>query len=262
MILLDIKDRQKYGDYFKDCEDSCILSALAGMNGEMFCDSKENPRVFLINVADYSFIAGDSASENAKKILELADKIHESDFNIRCVNKEFEKVLEETYKDRYYTYSRFATYRSFENMDFEMLENKVKEAEKEYTLSLIDKNLFDYCKNNEWSEDFVIGYNNYEEWERNGMGVLFLKEGDPVSGASSYSAYPGGIEVEIITREDYRKKGLGFASGAALLIECKKRNLLASWDAAHEQSLRLAEKLGYKFMYEYKIYGIKKSGRN
>ena len=43
------------------------------------------------------------------------------------------------------------------------------------------------------------------------LGVVILKDVEPVSGASSYSEYRGGIEIEIDTREDYRRKvGISF----------------------------------------------------
>ncbi len=256
MKTLDLERRNYYADLFKECEDSCILSALSGMNGEMYVDNLEKPEVVIINVADYSFVAGDPESEKAKDCILFLSGIHQDDFNIRCVNKDFNKVVEAVYNDKYSLYSRFATLRSFEYMDFDYLQKAVCEREKEYKLSLIDEKLFNKCKEISWARDLVIGFNSYSEWEKSGLGVVFLKDDEPICGASSYSSYPGGIEVEIITREDFRKKGFGFSIGAALLIECKKRNLLASWDAAHEQSLKLAERLGYKFLYKYDIYAI------
>lgn len=259
MIFLDVERRECLKNMFAACEDSCILSALSGMNGEAYVDNPNSPSVAIINVADYSFIAGDGSEEKALEAVRFIDTIHKDpwDYNIRCVNKEYESYVREVYKERVYKYSRFATVRSFENMDFTILTNAVEEKRKDFELKLIDEKLFNECKKTEWMNDFVIGYRSYEEWEKTGLGVLFLKDGDPVSGASSYSAFPGGIEVEIITREDYRKQGLAFAAGAALIIECKKRNLVASWDAAHEKSLALAKRLGYKFLYEYGIFGIK-----
>ena len=38
-----------------------------------------------------------------------------------------------------------------------------------------------------------------------------MKNGKPVSGASSYSALQGGIEIEVDTKKEYRRKGLAFA---------------------------------------------------
>lgn len=257
MTLLETEERSKLSKMYEPCEDSVILSALSGMNGEVYVDDRENPTVSVLNVSDYSFIAGNPESINVRKAVEFIDSIHSDDYHIRCVDSGFEKVVEEVYKERLDVYFRFATVRSFDGMDFEKLSKAVDEMKQKYELRLIDKELFEKCKSTEWMRDFVISFDNYEEWEEKGLGVMFLKDGEPVSGSSSYSAYPGGIEIEIVTREDYRRQGLAYAIGAALLLECKKRNLVASWDAAHEKSLALAQKLGYKFLYEYKIYGIR-----
>lgn len=249
---------EKIIGFFDECEDSCILSAFSGSNGEVYADDENNPTVALAKVADYFYIAGKKGSNNIEEAVRFTDKVHENgDYNIRVFGKEIEEVLKKIYKDRVYVYSRFATVRSFENMDFEKLKNVVEEKKKEYELRLIDRELYSICRETEWMKNFTIGFDSYKEWKANGLGVLFLKDGVPISGASSYSSYPGGIEIEIITREDFRKQGLAYASGAALLLECKNRDLIASWDAAHEKSLALAMKLGYKFLYEYRIFGIK-----
>ena len=75
-------------------------------------------------------------------------------------------------------------------------------------------------------------------------------------GASSYSTYDKGIEIEIDTREDHRRKGLAYACGAKLILECQKRDLYPSWDAQNKSSVALAEKLGYHFSHEYVAYEV------
>lgn len=77
-----------------------------------------------------------------------------------------------------------------------------------------------------------------------------------VSGASSYSRYLDGIEIEIDTREEYRRKGLAYICGAKLILECLKRNLYPSWDAHNPASIALAEKLGYHFSHAYQAVEI------
>ena len=79
-------------------------------------------------------------------------------------------------------------------------------------------------------------------------------DGEVVSGASSYSSYTGGIEVEVDTKEEYRRNGLATACAAKLIIECLKRNLYPSWDAQNKWSVALAEKLGYHYSHAYTAY--------
>lgn len=70
-----------------------------------------------------------------------------------------------------------------------------------------------------------------------------------VSGTSSYSRYREGIEIEIDTRKDCRRKGFPYACGAKLILECRKRNLYPSLDAHNKASAALAEKLGYHYSH-------------
>lgn len=258
MFEVDVIERKKYSDIFSKCEDSCILSALSGMAGMLYVDDEKNPEIYVVRVSDYCFLAGNSNAKTAGDCIRFIDSLFSDEYNIRCVDEGFEKVIEKVYGNRADKYSRFATVKSFEYMDFDKLSDNVKSLDKKFSLALIDEKYFNLCKKKEWMKDFVISYETYDRWEKTGLGVLILNDGEPVAGASSYSAYPGGIEIEIITREDYRKRGLALISGSALLLECKKRGLIASWDAAHERSLRLAEKLGYKFLYKYDIYNISK----
>lgn len=106
--------------------------------------------------------------------------------------------------------------------------------------------------------DWVSQYPDYESYKTLGLGVVILKDGEPVSGASSYSSYRNGIEIQIDTREDFRRKGLASSCAAALILECTKRGLYPSWDAQNPGSVALAEKLGYHFDYEYEVYEIQK----
>jgi len=125
-----------------------------------------------------------------------------------------------------------------------------------YELKLIDKVLYDKTRSIPWSADLCWNFPTYEDYQENGLGVVVLKDGEIVSGASSYIYYRGGIEIEIDTREDERRKGLATACGARLILECLERGLYPSWDAHNKESLALAEKLGYQFDREYPAYEI------
>jgi predicted GNAT family acetyltransferase len=93
-------------------------------------------------------------------------------------------------------------------------------------------------------------------YKRYGLGVAILKDGEPVSGASSYTSYIGGIEIQIDTKQEYRRRGLAYISGAKLILECLKRGLYPSWDAHNIWSVALAKKLGYRLDREYIAYVI------
>jgi predicted GNAT family acetyltransferase len=89
-----------------------------------------------------------------------------------------------------------------------------------------------------------------------GRGIAVLKNGRIVSACSSYSRYREGIETEVDTLEEERRKGLASAASAALILLCLDEGLYPCWDAANGVSVRLAEKLGYTFGGEYSSYWI------
>lgn len=97
-----------------------------------------------------------------------------------------------------------------------------------------------------WSRDFCSCFDGPGDFVRRGLGVAALWEGVPVAGASSYIIYEGGIEIEIDTRPDHRRRGLAAVCGAALILMCLERGLYPSWDACDLRSVALAEKLGYR----------------
>ena len=68
-----------------------------------------------------------------------------------------------------------------------------------------------------------------------------------VAGASSYSRYDKGIEIEIDTQEDHRRKGLTYACGAKLIWECLEEGLYPSWDAQNKWSVAIGRKAGIPF---------------
>lgn len=90
-----------------------------------------------------------------------------------------------------------------------------------------------------------------------GIGFVLYKDETAVSGATSFSIFNGGIEIEIATHPDYRRKALATITASALMLHCLERDLYPSWDGANMESVRLAQKLGYILKEPYDTYFIK-----
>ena len=100
-----------------------------------------------------------------------------------------------------------------------------------FSSGAFDELLFRLLQKGEWSHDLCSQFADYADYERRGIGVAALYQGTPVAGASSYTVYRGGIEIEIDTRVDFRRQGLATACGARLILNCLERGLYPSWDA-------------------------------
>lgn len=164
------------------------------------------------------------------------------------------KIFEKIGKKKSRCVERYAIKKEKDIFDIKYLNSLVGQLSKDYELKFIDKELYQQCMKYDWSVDFVQGYQTYEEYQKYGLGIVAIYNGEVVSGASSYSSYAGGIEVEVDTKEEYRRNGLATACAAKLILECLKRNLYPSWDAQNKWSVALAEKLGYHYSHTYIAY--------
>ena len=104
--------------------------------------------------------------------------------------------------------------------------------------------------------DFVSAFGSKEKYLQIGRGMVITKNGEIVAGASSYTRYHEGIEIEVDTVKSERRKHLATIVCAALILNCLNEGLYPSWDAQNRNSVHLAEKFGYEFDHEYVAYEV------
>jgi len=209
----------------------------------------------MVILGDFCFLAG---KPNAELVAYKPESFEKHYIIMVPGNEGWSALIEEHYKEGAERNSRFAIHKDKGQFDKKKLEKVAADIPEGYELKMIDETLYEACLSEEWSADFVSNYKDYTMFEKLGLGVLMIKEDtvELVAGASSYSSYKDGIEIEIVTREDHRRKGLAYRCAAKLILECLKRNLYPSWDARTRISVALAEKLGYVYSHEYVAYDI------
>ena len=158
-------------------------------------------------------------------------------------NEDWKKAIVQSYGNKAKIVSRYATKKEPDIFDKEKLEAAVSYLPSGYQIRMIDKSLYQMCRAETWSADLVSQFQTYEDYHKLGLGAVILKDNTIVSGASSYSRYQTGIEIEIDTRKEYHRQGLAYACGAKLILECLKQNLYPSWDAQNPGSFALADNL-------------------
>jgi GNAT superfamily N-acetyltransferase len=87
-----------------------------------------------------------------------------------------------------------------------------------------------------------------------GLGFTFLSAGEPAGVAYSSLVCSQGIEVSIYVTKPHRRRGVATALGSRLLLACLEKQLRPNWDAANLESVRLAEKLGYRRRGSYDAF--------
>lgn len=246
-----LKDLKLAELIFGNWEETIILSCLQGVMGEVWVYGDSQPQSALAKLgkeAAFGFLAGRPNTD----LLELC---RGQDIILVPQNQAWANLIEATYKEKAHAFTRYAT---MKNTDFDdkMLKDIVLGLPKELELRRIDQQIYDACLEETWSQDLVANYDNFLHYQQFGVGVVILHKGQMVAGASSYSTYQDGIEIEIDTHPDYRRKGLAKIAGAKLILECLARGLYPSWDAHTKVSLHLALQLGYEFSHEYRAYEI------
>lgn len=252
-MIIKLDDGRKAETIFQGWQETMIDSCLGNIMGEVYVDDAECPRCASAVLGDFAFLSGGLCRE-------LADiRIYtDRDFVIMVPqNEAWAGLIEEVHGSRAKRVIRYAFRKEPDIFNEERLQEVVRSLSDEFSIRLIDEDLYYICKAESWSRDLVSQYADYERYKRLGIGVVILKDGLVVSGASSYSTYAGGIEIEIDTRKEYRRRGLAYTCGAALILACRKRNLYPSWDAQNTWSAALAKKLGYQFDREYAAYEVR-----
>lgn len=239
--------------------DTVMLSCLQGHMGQVFVDNIENPKGVILFCGSFVFIEGKKIED---ELIEYIKIIHnKSGLDKLLIISKVENIgalLAKVYGTKLSKIMRCAIEKKEEEFDLEKLQSMVNNLSTEFTVQRINEELYYECKNEEWTLDFVSNFKSAKDFLERGIGYVIVHDNTIVSGASSYTIYDDGIEIQIETRKEYRRMGLAQVVGAALILECRKLGLYPSWDAANRASVQLATKLGYRSLEPYDTYCIEK----
>ena len=104
------------------------------------------------------------------------------------------------------------------------------------------------------ADSLVCNFESHERFLAEGAGFGIRHEGRFVAGCSSFAISSRSLEFEIQTHPDYQRRGLALATGARMIEHCLDNGLRPCWDAAHEGSALLAERLGFGERRPYTAY--------
>lgn len=224
-----------------------VIAALEGM-GRVWTDSPVHPRCAVAAAGDFLFCGGEPGV-SAARLLRTAIASGKRTWLIHAPGR-WKDVLERVTPTE--TVTRWAFDHDVQPED-RHLRRLLKQMPADTVFQPIEGEWIAWCRRQTWSEDFVSLYSD-EDYVRCGLGVLVLAGGEAVAGASSYLSYPGGLEIQLQTRDDRQGRGYATLAAAKLILMAHERGLMATWDAANEASAHIAQKLGYRLMGPYSVY--------
>lgn len=246
-MLYELEDTSKVKELFAGWNETLIFSCLQKIMGKVYVSDPEQPKSAFAFVGCFGFYAGIPDKEI---VMDRPDGF----VIMTPQNNEWAKLIEE-----YYPLAKKVTRYAIKKdtiFDRTMLQNEIKKLPAGYELKKIDADIYDRCLENPATEDFVSAFESKEKYLQMGRGMVILKNGIIVAGASSYTRYREGIEIEVDTIEPERRKHLATIACSALILNCLEEGLYPSWDAQNMNSVHLAEKLGYEFDHEYAAYEV------
>ena len=220
---------------FDGWEETMVWTCLQGHMGQVVAEGGPPPVSALCAVGDFCFLAGFPSRT-------LAAQADRPILVPRTMD--WIPVIRSVWGTRAVPFLRYAIRKEPDVFDRSWLADCAATLPEGVILSPIRAAHIPLLMSQPWSRDLCGNFRDGADFVRCGLGVLALWDGVPVAGAASYTVYDGGIEIEIDTRPDLRRRGLALACGARLILDCLDRGLYPSWDAHDLRSVALAEKLG------------------
>ncbi len=252
-MVYELCDTSRVAALFEGWQESMILSCLQKVMGKLFVTNRNAPKSALAFVGCFGFYAGTPDRELVRNKPDgLTIMVPQNEGWAERIEDVFPSARKVT---------RYAIKKDTK-FDKDALLKNISELPAGYEPAKIDAELYDQCLLRPAAADFVSSFDNKEHFLKMGRGVVILKNGEIVSGASSYSRYNEGIEIEVDTVKEERRKHLALAACSALILHCLEEGLYPSWDAQNMASVHLAEKLGYELDREYTVYEVMGETKN
>lgn len=236
------KDKlKKIEPLFKDIRFFMGKSVLEGIMGDAYTNNLSNSQFAILVVKSFCFISGSIEKEELKEIFN-------NNFKEKSIipSDEICEQIEEIYGNKIIKTQRYSIKKN-PTFNTLQLEKMSKDVFPKYKIEKIKGKLIKKVR----EEGFKITTENYE---KNGIGFCCIYNNEIVGSASSNIFYKDGIEVNVRVKEEHRRKGLATAMCANLILECINKNKKISWDAKDMISVKLSEKLGFKYDSTYNRY--------
>lgn len=238
MIRVEKEERYKVFHLFEHTASAIVLAAFDGGKegnpfgmdiGELWVD-EANHASAILQVNHMFYIGGNYMNhENMKFLMALREKTSGVCFLV----PQHQGLIADL--DEYFTAEniqvtkteRHLMHLNWDDVNVNRLIRFVSEIPSQYKLCNIDEKLFEQARNGQdaYLNNFIALYNDYDEFQKKGLGYFLLENETVIGGISAYARYDAGVEVQIAVNPANRGQHLARSLGAAFLLECKRRRL-------------------------------------
>ena len=254
MIRIEKNQLKLVAPLFEGIDDSMVIACLQGYMGDVYVKTLERPGAALIVSGEYSFFGGDPDSDDAAYIARHIFDVIETGATTGIFADDkpaWETTLVAVAENNPQPVPRYGIVQKDYDFDQVRLVAFIGSLPEGFILAPFGEAIYRQAMAENWSREFCETFSSVEDYLKRGFGYAVLADGELVSGASTMTVYDGGAEMQVATREDHRRKGLGLSCAAALIKECVRRMMRPCWDAANPASMEMALKLGYEYKGEY-----------
>ncbi|WP_420628792.1 GNAT family N-acetyltransferase [Candidatus Leptofilum sp.] len=243
-------NRLKIADAFQNVPrvDMSIPCVVEGQMGQAFVDDLAQPTIHHVVIGPFHYFAGCSDTPQAQAMMAEFPA-----YNLLMPSSPgWAELARQQFGDALRTNNRHSF--SSESLAADHLNKLVNGSSFEGKVVRIDTAVAHKLSTKNQIHFGLADFDSAEDFATRGLGFVAMVGEQPVGIAYSSLVCSQGIEVSIFVDEAHRWQGIATLVGANLLLACLNRNLHPNWDAANPESVKLAEKLGYRSTGSYKAH--------
>jgi hypothetical protein len=224
-----------------------VQGILLGAYGQAFADNLSAPNSGMLCHDGFVLLAGEPSPAAAGEM--ISSRPPKS--ALMAPSSDWETLIQELWPNRLRLKQRIA-FEAPGHWDRARLQGFIQNIPAGYTLKPItpaDASSFGQLSTSLVETDPTTGQFSFTR----GVGFGITQAGQFVAGCSGIPA-GGKLEFEVQTHPNHARRGLATVVATALILYCLDHDLEPCWDAAHEVSARLGQKLGFANPTPYNVY--------
>jgi hypothetical protein len=253
MIEVGAVNRKTLKNLFKGVQWNYISDAiLDGHLGSAYTDDPDDPKVAVLVLPKVKLyiLGGDPTHPSARKYIQDLPPFS----MLLFASDHWEDAVQQYQPGKWIVLDRYAF--TSEKLDVNRLRSLKSPIPEGYRIEKMDMNLAQQLieKENKFASDHMVCFESHEHFIERGFGYCVLEGEQIVCVGSTFVICDKGIEIQIDTRKEHRRKGLATLAAAHLIVHSLENGLDPNWDAATKISGAFAQKLGYTPQGTYPMY--------